>query len=162
MKDSPFKERALELLRGFLEEDSTLATQVHWFLTKCVSNVTISLPGGADGKESACNVGDLGSIPGQGRSPGEGNGHSSILAWRIPWTEGPLGLYSPCGSKVLDTTEHLILSLQACYQAATMFHLPGIETESQKMLKGLGNITRQEEREDAVMDPSLHHLDHDG
>ena len=32
-------------------------------------------PGGSDGKESACNVGDLGSIPGTGRSPGEGNGN---------------------------------------------------------------------------------------
>ena len=32
-------------------------------------------PGGSDGKESACNVGDLGSIPGSGRSPGEGNGN---------------------------------------------------------------------------------------
>ena len=32
------------------------------------------LPRGSDGKESACNVGDLGSIPGWGRSPGEGNG----------------------------------------------------------------------------------------
>ena len=31
-------------------------------------------PGGSDGKASACNVGDLGSIPGLGRSPGEGNG----------------------------------------------------------------------------------------
>ena len=31
--------------------------------------------GGADGKESACNVGDLGSIPGLGRSPGEGKGY---------------------------------------------------------------------------------------
>ena len=30
-------------------------------------------PGGSDGKESACNAGDLGSIPGLGRSPGEGN-----------------------------------------------------------------------------------------
>ena len=30
-------------------------------------------PGGLDGKESACNVGDLDSIPGSGRSPGEGN-----------------------------------------------------------------------------------------
>jgi len=30
-------------------------------------------PGGSDGKESACSVGDLGSIPGLGRSPGEGN-----------------------------------------------------------------------------------------
>ena len=43
-------------------------------------------PGGSDGKESACNVGDLGSIPGLGRSPGEGTAtHSSILAWRLPW-----------------------------------------------------------------------------
>ena len=43
------------------------------------------------GKESACNAGDLGSIP------GEGNGmaiHSSILAWRIPWTEEPGRLQS--------------------------------------------------------------------
>ena len=32
-------------------------------------------PGGSDGKESACNVGDLGSVPGSGRSPGEGNGN---------------------------------------------------------------------------------------
>ena len=32
-------------------------------------------PGGADGKESACSVGDLGSITGSGRSPGEGNGN---------------------------------------------------------------------------------------
>ena len=32
-------------------------------------------PGGSDGKESACNVGDLGSIPGSERSPGEGNGN---------------------------------------------------------------------------------------
>ena len=33
------------------------------------------VPGGSDGKESACNAGDLGSIPGLGRSPGEGNGY---------------------------------------------------------------------------------------
>ena len=32
-------------------------------------------PGGSEGKTSACNVGDLGSIPGSGRSPGEGNGN---------------------------------------------------------------------------------------
>ena len=40
-------------------------------------NQTIILvfPGGADGKESACNVGDPGSIPGSGRSPGGGNGN---------------------------------------------------------------------------------------
>ena len=32
-------------------------------------------PGGSDGKESTCNAGDLGSIPGLGRSPEEGNGY---------------------------------------------------------------------------------------
>ena len=35
----------------------------------------LGFPGGSDGKESACNTGDPGSIPGSGRSPGEGNGN---------------------------------------------------------------------------------------
>ena len=59
---------------------------------------TKGFPGGSDGKEFACNAGDPGSIPGTGRSPGEGNGrmatHYSILAWRIPQTEEPGGLQS--------------------------------------------------------------------
>ena len=46
-------------------------------------------------KESACNAGDLGLIPGTGRSPGEGNGDPlQYCAWRIPWTEEPSGLQS--------------------------------------------------------------------
>ena len=50
--------------------------------------MAVDFPGGASGKESACNAEDLGSTPGSGRSPGEGNGsHFGILAWRIPWTE---------------------------------------------------------------------------
>ena len=42
-----------------------------------ISPILISkgFPGGAEVKASACNVGDLGSIPGLGRSPGEGNGN---------------------------------------------------------------------------------------
>ena len=40
------------------------------------------------GKESTCNAGDPGSIPGLGRSPGEGATHSSILAWRITMARG--------------------------------------------------------------------------
>ena len=45
------------------------------------------------GKEYACNLGDPGLILGSGRSPGEGMAtHSSILAWRTPWTEEPDGL----------------------------------------------------------------------
>ena len=55
-----------------------------------------TFPGGSDGEEPACNVGELGSIPGLGGSHEEGNGypchcscHCSIPAWRIPWTEEP-------------------------------------------------------------------------
>ena len=51
--------------------------------------------GGPDGKESTCSAGDPGLIPGLGRSPGEGHGlHSSILAWRSPWTQEPGELQS--------------------------------------------------------------------
>ena len=57
-------------------------------------NLSLGFLGGSDGKESACNAGDPGSIPGSGRSPGEGNGNSTILAWRIPWTEESGGLQS--------------------------------------------------------------------
>ena len=38
-------------------------------------NYKLSFPGGSHGKESACNAGDLGSIPGLGKSPGEGSGY---------------------------------------------------------------------------------------
>ena len=49
-------------------------------------------PCGLAGKESTCNTGDLGSIPGLGRSPGEGKGYPlRILAWRIPWTKQSMG-----------------------------------------------------------------------
>ena len=65
-------------------------------------------PGGSAGKKSACNAGDLGSIPGLGRSPGEGHGNlSSILAWEISWTKEPGGIYSPQSRKESNTTEQL-------------------------------------------------------
>ena len=52
-------------------------------------------------KNLPANARDPGSIPGLGRSPGEGTAtHSSIFAWRIPWTE-------ELGHKESDTTERL-------------------------------------------------------
>ena len=56
--------------------------------------VTQGFPGGSDSKESACNVRDLGLIPGWGRSPGEENGDPLQYSWRIPWAEEPGGLQS--------------------------------------------------------------------
>ena len=41
-----------------------------------INRLLVGFPGGSDGKVSACNAGDPGSIPGLGRSPGEGNGNS--------------------------------------------------------------------------------------
>ena len=52
-------------------------------------------PHSSVGKEFTCNAGDEGSIPGSGRSSGEEMAtHSSILAWRILWTEEPGRLQS--------------------------------------------------------------------
>ena len=72
----------------------------------------VDTPGGLDGKESACNAGDPGSVPGLGTFP-----------WRREWEPTPVFLpgeshgqrnltgYSPWGPKELDTTEQLTLSL---------------------------------------------------
>ena len=55
-------------------------------------------------KNLPANGGDAGSLPGSGRSPGEGMAtHSSILAWKTPWTEEPGGLQS-MGHKESDIT----------------------------------------------------------
>ena len=57
----------------------------------------MGFPGGSAGKESTCNAGDLGSIPGLGRFLGEGNG----LPAPVFWPEEFHGLYSPMGSQRL-------------------------------------------------------------
>ena len=90
----------------------------------------MGFPGGSDGKVSACNTGYPGSIPGSGRSLGEGNGNPlqySCLE-KIPWTEEPGGLQS-MGSQELDTTGrlstvHTELSLIPQRPSALNTHLP--------------------------------------
>ena len=58
-------------------------------------------PGDSDVKESACSVGDLGSVPGLGKSHGGGHGNPlSIIAWKILWTEEPGELQSMGSQRV--------------------------------------------------------------
>ena len=59
-------------------------------------------PGGSDDKETACNAGDLGSIPGLGRCPGEGKGYPL----QYSGLENSMD-YSPWGHRESDTTERL-------------------------------------------------------
>ena len=77
-------------------------------LRKKSSYYLLGFHGGSDGKESACNAGDPDSIPGLGRSPGEGNAtHSSTLAWKIPWQRSLVG-YSPRSESDMAERFHLL------------------------------------------------------
>ena len=55
--------------------DTPHTPTLSWHSVFCFHFGRMDFPGGSAGEESACNVGDLGSIPGLGRSPGEGNGY---------------------------------------------------------------------------------------
>ena len=84
--------------------DSTLSGMHYlvWGMSYLVGY--LGFPGGSDGKETACNVGDLCLIPGLGRSPGEGN--------QVSWPGESHGWRNPVGSspwscKESDTTEWL-------------------------------------------------------
>ena len=68
-----------------------------------VDMYTLAFSCGSAAKESACCVGDLGLIPGSGRSPGEGNGNPL----QYSCLENPMVGYSPWGRKESDTTERL-------------------------------------------------------
>ena len=61
-------------------------------------------PDGSDGKESMCSEGDPGSIPGSGRSPGEGNGNPVFLLGEFHGQKSLVG-YRLRGHKETDMTE---------------------------------------------------------
>ena len=85
---------------------SSWVGKICWRRERLPTPVFLGFPGGSAGKESACNAGDLGSSPGLGRSPGQGE----RLPTPIFWPGEFHGLYSPWGHKELDTTERLSLS----------------------------------------------------
>ena len=83
----------VQLSHPYMNTGKTIALTMWTFVSKVMSLLFYTLsrfvkaillrskhsakgfPGGSDSKESACNTGDLGSIPGSERSPGEGNGY---------------------------------------------------------------------------------------
>ena len=87
----------------------------------------MGFPGGSDGKESAYNVGDLGSIPGLGRSPGRGNGNPvQYSGLEKPHGQRSLAGHSPWGRKESDLTKRLSTQhtgrhmLDSCRQGVTI------------------------------------------
>ena len=74
-----------------------------------IYTVFMGFPGGSDGEESACNAGDVSSIPGLGRSPGGGHGNPlQYSCLENPHGQRNLaGLSPPRGHRELDLTEQL-------------------------------------------------------
>ena len=67
-----------------------------------------NFPDGSNGKASAYNMGDLGSIPGSGRSPGEGNGNAlQYSCLENPHGQKNLAGYSPQGHKDMNAAKQL-------------------------------------------------------
>ena len=111
----------------------------------------MGFPGGSEGKASACNAGNPGSVPGSGRSPGEGNSNPLqwvwkrvTLAWKIPWTKKPG--YNSWGHKESDTTERLHFLffhfLYLTYMQSTSYKMLGwIKHKLESRLLGEISIT---------------------
>ena len=75
-------------------------------------DILFRLMGSSEDKVSACNAGDLGSIPGSGRSPGEGNGYPlQYSCLETPMDGGAWWAAAHGVTKEADTTERLTLSL---------------------------------------------------
>ena len=84
--------------------------KIPWRRERLPTPVFLDVPGGSDGEESASNAGDLGSIPGLGRSPGEGNSLPTPVFLPGEFQgQGSLARYSPQGHKESDTTERLLV-----------------------------------------------------
>ena len=81
--------------------------------------------GSSEGKVATCNVGDLGLIPGLGRSPGKGHGNPLQYTFlENPHGQRSLAGCSPWGCKESDTTEQLSTRQKMDNISKTYFYLP--------------------------------------
>ena len=115
----------------------------------------LGCPGGSEVKASACNAGDLGLIPGSGRSPGEGNGNPlqySCHGWRS------LVGYSSWGHKESDTAEWLHFHFH--FQELQADSLPS-ESSGKPKLKEKGTTIEGSQRSkkgDSILSEFIHVL----
>ena len=93
------------------EQMANAAKEIFAHLTVFLRACLLGFPGGSDGKESTCNVGDLGSISKLGRSPGEGYGNPfQYSCLENPHGQGSLVGYSSWGCIELYTTEWISIA----------------------------------------------------
>ena len=72
--------------------------KIPWKRDRLPTPVFLGFPGGSDGKESTCNSGDTGSIPGSGRSAGKGIGYPLQYSWSSSVAQlvnNPLAMWEP-------------------------------------------------------------------
>ena len=122
-------------------------------LRQKILDVLRGFPGGSDSKESACNAGDVDLNPGLGRSLEKVMAtHSSILAWRILWTEDVLRGYNAITHHVKEGKEgrkwHTIRKSQVTMEVEVgiMSFEDGRRDMSQRMRAASGYWTRQGSR----------------
>ena len=101
--------------------NSILGTRTNWPKSSSWEVVGIGFkprhfrfPGGSDSKESACNSGNLGLIPGLGRSPGEGKGYP------LQYSGLENSMDSPWGCKESDTTDWLSLFISSAFSKSSL------------------------------------------
>ena len=101
----------LQWTRLLLPQFDSWVRKIRWRRDKLPTPVFLGFPCGSAGKESACNAGDLGSIPGLGRFPGEGKDYP--LQYSV--LENSMDCIVHGGHKQSDATEQLSLSLSISY-----------------------------------------------
>ena len=102
--------------------------KICWRTDRLSTPVFSGFPCGSAGKESTCNAGDLGSIPGLGRSPGEGKGNPLQYSW----------LENPMDGGAWWATVHRVTKSQTRLSNFTFFHFhllqyPGLENSMESM-----------------------------
>ena len=112
-----------------------LVRKIHWRRDRLPTPVLLRFPGGSAVKESACNVGNPGLIPGLGRSPWEGN----WLPTPVFWPGEFHGLYSQQGCKESDTifTSFTFISVGSYFMPPLSLWFPSTKIQLNTRVCGL-------------------------